>query len=96
MFVVIVSFPPIVSGKESEFQKWFAASNRAFSGFPGFVQRRLLKPVEKGTYAAIVEFENEADFKAMHGSPVHDVYGEKVMPLFDGRPTPTFYTVVAG
>ncbi|ABB31253.1 Antibiotic biosynthesis monooxygenase [Geobacter metallireducens RCH3] len=96
MFVVIVNFPPIKAGKETEFQQWFASSNQVFSGFEGFVRRRLLKSVEGETYAAIVEFETRAAFQAMHNSPVHDMYGEQVMPLFDGRPVPAFYEVIAG
>ncbi len=96
MFVVIVSFPSIKAGKEAEFLEWFASSNRAFSGFAGFVRRRLLRPVEGGTYAAVVEFENQSAFQAMHSSPIHDIFGEQVMPLFDGRPSPTFYEVVVG
>lgn len=96
MFVVLISFPPIKDGKEAKFLEWFAWSNQVFSGFEGFVRRRLLKPVEGGTYAAIVEFENRAAFEAMHASPVHDKAGEKVIPLFDGYPTPTFYEVIVG
>lgn len=96
MFVVIVSFPPIKAGREAEFLRWFASSNRAFSEFSGFVRRRLLKPIEGGTYAAIVEFESQAAFQAMHSSPAHDWAGEQVMPLFAGKPTPTFYEVISG
>lgn len=96
MFVVLISFPPIKDGKEAEFQEWFAWSNQVFSDFDGFLRRRLLKPVEGGTYAAIVEFENQAAFEAMHGSSVHDKAGERVTPLFDGKPTPTFYEVIVG
>ncbi len=96
MFVVIVSFPPIKVDKEAEFLRWFDSSNTAFSGFAGFVRRRLLKPVEGGTYAAIVEFETRVAFETMHNSKVHDMFGERVMPLFDGRPVPTFYEVIAG
>ena len=58
MFVVVISFPPIKPGKDTEFQQWFASSNQEFSTFKGFIRRRLLKPTEEGTYAAIVEFEN--------------------------------------
>lgn len=96
MFVVVVSFPPIKTGKEAEFLDWFASSNRTFSGFSGFLRRRLLKPLEGGTYAAIVEFETQAAFLAMHGSPAHDWAGEQVMPLFEGKPTPVFYEVISG
>jgi len=94
MFIVIISFPPIKKGKDVEFQEWFAASNQAFSGFEGFISRRLLKPLEGGNYAAIVEFENQAAFQAMHGSSIHDEAGDRVRPLFDGKPTPKFYEVL--
>lgn len=96
MFVVIISFPPIKAGKEAEFLHWFASSNQAFSEFVGFLSRRLLKPLEGGTYAAIVEFETQAEFQDMHSSPVHDLAGAQVVPLFDGKPTPTFYEVISG
>lgn len=91
MFTVIITFPPIKDGKEAEFQEWFASSNRAFAQFKGFRSRKLLKPLEGGEYAAIVEFENEAAFQALHGSPVHDEAGAQVGPLLDGKPTPKFY-----
>ena len=81
MFIVIISFPPIRDGKDVDFQKWFASSN-------------LLKPLEGGNYAAIVEFENQAAFQAMHSSSLHDKAGEQVRPLFDGKPTPKFYEVI--
>ena len=96
MFVVIISFPPIQAGREAEFEEWFASSNSTFSSFPGFMRRRLLRPIEKGNYAAIVEFENRAAFEAMHASPAHDLAGDRVRPLFDGRPVPQFYEVVMG
>lgn len=96
MFVVVISFPPIRTGKEAEFQDWFSQSNKEFSTFGGFVGRRLLKPLGKGNYAAIVEFENQDAFKAMHSSPTHDRAGERVAPLLEGSPTPHFYEVVVG
>jgi heme-degrading monooxygenase HmoA len=94
MFTVIITFPPIKEGKEVEFQEWFASSNRAFADFKGFISRKLLKPVYGGNYAAVVEFENEAAFRSMHNSPIHDQASEQVRPLFDGKPTPKFYETV--
>ena len=94
MFIVIISFPPIKDGKDAEFQKWFASSNQTFANFQGFLRRKLLKPLEGETYAAIVEFENQAAFQAMHNSPLHEKAGEQVRPLFDGKPTPKFYEVI--
>jgi heme-degrading monooxygenase HmoA len=96
MFIVIISFPPIKDGKDAEFQKWFASSNQTFRDFSGFISRRLLKPLKGENYAAIVEFENQAAFQAMHSSSKHDEAGHQVRPLFDGTPTPTFYEVIIG
>lgn len=96
MFVVLISFPPIREGKDKEFQDWFAWSNEMFSQHQGFIRRRLLKPVEGGSYAAIVEFDNRDAFDIMHSSADHDSAGERVKPLFAGSPTPHFYEVVVG
>lgn len=96
MFIVIISFPPIREGKDADFQEWFAASNQTFSNFSGFISRRLLKPVGGGNYAAVVEFKDQASFQAMHSSPAHAEAGGQVRPLFDGKPTPTFYQVIGG
>lgn len=96
MFVVLISFPPIKEGKDAEFREWFAWSNDEFSNHKGFIRRTLLKPLDSGNYAAIVEFETQNDFKAMHGSPAHEKAGERVKPLFDGSPTPRFYEVLIG
>ncbi len=96
MFVVLISFPPIKEGKDAEFREWFAWSNKEFANDKGFIRRTLLKPLDAGNYAAIVEFETQSDFKAMHSSPAHDKAGERVKPLFDGTPTPRFYEVLIG
>jgi len=94
MFVALISFPPIKEGKDIEFREWFAWSNEKFSKHKGFIRRSLLKPLESGNYTAIVEFDNQDDFMAMHGGPEHDKAGERVKPLFDGSPTPNFYQVL--
>lgn len=96
MFIVVISFPPIKAGKDAEFEKWFAWSNGEFSKFKGLIRRRLLKPLESGNYAAIVEFETRETFTAMEDGPMHTKAREQVMPLFDGKPTPHFYEVVVG
>ncbi len=96
MFVVVISFPPIETDKDAEFREWFAWSNEKFSMFKGFMRKRLLKPLGQGNYAAIVEFENQDAFDAVHSSPAHDKAGERVKPLFEGNPIPHFYEVVVG
>jgi heme-degrading monooxygenase HmoA len=96
MFVVVIDFPPIKAGKDAEFREWFASTNEQFSTFKGFIKRRLLKPLQEGNYAAIVEFENQETFQALHSSPDHDKAGERVRPLFDGSPAPQFYEVAIG
>jgi len=94
MFVVVISFPPIKKDKDLEFKDWFAATNKEFAIFKGFIKRRLLKPIGDGNYAAIVEFEDQDSFKAMHNSPEHEKAGERVRPIFDGTPKPIFYEVI--
>ena len=94
MFVNIVQFPPIKTGKDKEFCEWFAWSNEEFAKHTGFVRRRLLKPRRGGNYAAIVEHESYETFMAMHASPTHAEANQRVQGLFDGEPRPDFYDVV--
>ena len=94
MFVNIIHFPPIKEGKDTEFREWFAWSNQEYAKHKGFISRRLLKPREGGNYVAFVEHESYETFMAMHTSPTQAEAGKRVMPLFDGSPTPTFLEVV--
>ncbi len=96
MFVVVINFPPIKEGKDAAFREWFASTNREFARYKGLIGRRLLKPVEGGTYAAIVEHESRETFMAMHNSPAHDEARKRVVHLLDGNPTPRFYEVIVG
>jgi heme-degrading monooxygenase HmoA len=96
MFVVVISFPSIKSGKDVEFQEWFALTNEELANFKGVTRRGLLKPLSEGNYAAIVEFERQDAFKAMHSSPAHDKAGERVRPLFENNPAPHIYEVLIG
>jgi antibiotic biosynthesis monooxygenase (ABM) superfamily enzyme len=65
VFMILIYFPPVKEGKDAEFREWFAWSNEKFSNHKGFIRRNLLKPLETGDYAAIVEFENQEAFKAV-------------------------------
>jgi len=94
MFVVIINFPPIKAGKDAEFQEWFKWSNKEFAKQKGLINRRLLKPIKGGNYAAVVEHESNETFMSMHKSPVHDEAGKRVGALLDGHPTPQFYEVI--
>jgi heme-degrading monooxygenase HmoA len=94
MFAVIISFPPIKSGKDEEFREWFAWSNKEFAKQKGFISRRLLKPLKGGNYAAVVEHQSQETFMVMHNSPEHDQAGKRVAPLFEGNPSPQFYEVI--
>ena len=96
MYIAIVLFPPVREGSEAAFEEWFAWSNEALHGSPGFIARRLLKPVSSGNYVSIVEFVNREGFAAMQRSPGHDEAGRRVTPLLDGNPSPEFYEVVSG
>ena len=96
MFVNIVHFPPIKEGKDSEFCDWFAWSNQEFAKHKGFTRRRLLRPLEGGIYAAIVEHESRDTFMNMHNSPTQANALQRVLPLFDGSPSRKFYEVIVG
>jgi heme-degrading monooxygenase HmoA len=96
MFVVIINFPPIKAGKDSEFLGWFAGTNKTFADYKGLIGRRLLKPMKGGNYAAIVEHESQETFMAMHNSPAHNEASNSLGPLCDGHPIPQFYEVIIG
>jgi len=96
MHMVIISFPPIKAGMDSEFQKWFKWSNEGYSKEKGYISRRLLKPMKEGNYAAVVEHESHETFSRMHSGPFHDEASQKVRPMFEGRPSAQFYDVVVG
>jgi len=96
MFLVIVDFPPIKASQDEAFKEWFAWSNRELAKQPGFISRRLLKPVTGGNYIAMIEYENYDTFMAMRSSPIHDEAGRWVEPLLDGHPAPHPYEVVIG
>lgn len=94
MFINIINFPPIKEGKDAEFREWFAWSNQEYAKHKGFISRRLLRPREGGNYVGLVEHESYETFMAMHTSPTQAEASERVMPLFDGSPTPAFLEVV--
>lgn len=94
MFVNVVTFPPIVAGKEAEFEQWFRWSNKLYEPFDGFISRRLLKPLDAGNYVGIVEHESRETFMAMHTSVERELARKKVDALFAGSPQPHFYELV--
>jgi len=95
MFIVIVEFPPVREGKEKEFKEWFSWSNSIFENSDGFISRRLLKSTKgEGKYLAIVEHRGEETFMAMHSSEQRDKIHERLLPLLEGSPKPSFYEVV--
>jgi heme-degrading monooxygenase HmoA len=95
MFVAIVQYPAIKQGEDGKFREWFSWSNEVFGKFDGFISRRLLKPKKgNGNYVGVVEHESEATFMAMHSSEEHKKAGERVIALFDGKPSPSFYEVI--
>lgn len=97
MFIVIINFPAIKEGKDTEFREWFEWSNTEFVKHKGFIKRLLLKPTQSGgNYVAVVEHESRETFMAMHTSPAHEEAGRRVSSLLDGHPVPLFYEVVTG
>ena len=96
MFINIMQFPPLQSGKEAEFLEWFAWSNEQYAQHKGFIRRRLLKPRKEGPYLALVEHESFETFIAMHNSPTQAEAMQRVKPLFSGNPIAQFFDVMIG
>lgn len=96
MFIVIINFPPVKAGKDAEFRAWFVQTNKEFATHKGFISRRLLKPIEGGNYAAIVEHESHESFMAMHNTSAHTEASKLVEPMFDGNRSPKFFEVIIG
>lgn len=94
MFVNIIQFPPIKTGKEDKFLEWFVWSNQEYAKHQGFIRRRLLKPRDGSHYTAIVEHESYETFMAMHTSPTQAEAARRVKSLLEGEPTPAFYASV--
>lgn len=95
MLVVIIHFPPIKEGKETEFLEWFAWSNEEFSRQQGFINRRLLKPLTGTNFTALLELENHESLASLQSSAAHNEAAGRVGPLLDGSPTPQLYEVVS-
>ena len=91
MFVTIVNFPPVKTGKHSEFFEWFMKTNKDFEQQYGFIRRKLLKPMNGSTYAALIEHESYETFMAMHKSDIYARAVEEGKPLFNGHPMPWFF-----
>jgi heme-degrading monooxygenase HmoA len=95
MFLVIIHYPAIREDKEGDFREWFDWSNEEFGKCPGFVSRRLLRPLEGGNLAAILECISHDAFIAITKSPVHDEAARRVTPILEGSPKLSFFEVVA-
>ena len=93
MFVNIIEFPSIKEGKDEEFRNWFIWSNTVYANFEGFISRRLLKSKD-GKYVGLVEHQSEETFMAMHLSNERQEAWEKVQPLLENPPKPSFYNVI--
>jgi heme-degrading monooxygenase HmoA len=93
MFIAMITFP-VKQGKEDEFKEWFSRTNREFAGHSGLINRRLLKPDEKGCYTIMVEHESRETFIAGAGHPGHIKANELIPPMLAGEPVPQFYEVL--
>jgi len=58
MFIIIINFPPVKEGKDTEFREWFTSTNEEFAYYKGFISRRLLKPLAGGNYATMLQLLN--------------------------------------
>ncbi len=95
MFMNIIYFPPVAEDQDEAFRTWFNWSTEQYRSHPGFISRKLLKPIENGNYVAVVEHESYDTFMAMHTSDTQAEARKRVDKLLQGNPTPNFFTIVA-
>ena len=93
MFVMIADVQ-LKDGAEDGFKSWFSESNKALSGFPGFVSRKFLKSTD-GSYRIVVEHESKETFIKMHNSPEHEKIHPAGHAFMSGPPQRKTYTVAA-
>ena len=93
MFVMMADVQ-LKEGAEDDFKSWFSESNKALSGFPGFVSRRFLKSSD-GSYRIIVEHESKETFIKMHQSPEHEKVHPKGHSFMSADPIRKTFTVAA-
>lgn len=93
MFVMMADVQ-LKEGAEEGFKEWFSESNKALSGFPGFISRRFLKSSD-GSYRIIVEHESKETFIKMHQSPEHEKIHPKGHSFMSADPIRKTFTVAA-
>ena len=93
MFVMMADIQ-LKEGAEEGFKDWFSESNKALSGFPGFISRRFLKSND-GSYRIIVEHESKETFIKMHQSPEHEKIHPKGHSFMSADPIRKTFTVAA-
>ena len=93
MFVMMADIQ-LKEGAEDDFKSWFLESNKALSGFPGFISRRFLKSVD-GSCRIIVEHASKETFIKMHQSPEHEKLHPTGHSFMSADPVRKTFTVVA-
>jgi hypothetical protein len=83
-FVNLVFFPPLREGKDVEFRQWFWKSGACCAQLPEVHRRRLLWPLEGGSYAGLVEYDG-------HHDQARGCAGEWPSSLLDGDPHLAFF-----
>ena len=93
MFVMMADIQ-LKEGAEDDFKSWFLESNKALSGFPGFISRRFLKSTD-GSCRIIVEHASKETFIKMHQSPEHEKLHPTGHSFMSADPVRKTFTVVA-
>ena len=99
MFVMMADIQ-LKEGADDDFRQWFAESNKALSGFPGFVSRRLMSRADggkgvggAGAYRIVVEHESRDTFIRMHQSPEHQKIHPKGHSFMSAEPMRSAFEV---
>ena len=90
-FVNLVFFPPVSEGKDIEFRRWFWQSGGCSANPPEFHRRRLLWPIEGGSYAAVMEYDGYGGLPDRPAGRTRDQALQWACPLLDGDPHPRFF-----
>lgn len=90
-FVILVSFPPVREEKDVEFRQWFWRSGACCANLPGVHRRRLLWPLEGGTYTAVMEYDGQGDLPDAQAGGAPCQAQEWTCPLLEEDPQPRFF-----
>jgi heme-degrading monooxygenase HmoA len=94
--IVVMNRIPVTEGRESDFEKTFVERDRAVDRMPGFVDLRVLRPVQGRVYVVMTRWKSREAFELWTHSEAFITAHRKQPPeLGENRPTLEIYEVFA-